>query len=202
MSDDAPTPALETAEQRRQRHAIQLRRLSEINMLAAELAAEELTRPADAAAAPTKAARSSATLNLARATRAVIQIIAMENRILDPKPDARARPRVTRADPRRALLREPLHACVQAEPDRAQLRRMIDGRLDEELESDPDHQRSPLDIINNIADEFGLKIDPVQLSDEILGIKPPPRPAVGHDGTRPSLWAPMYIPDPEPDDKT
>ena len=163
----APRTNVETDAERRARHLDMLRELAELNMQAARVAAVQVAQ-----ADPGAQAAASPTLDLARATRAVAQIIALENRIVAGEP-ARSAPATH--DPRRLPLRQALHKTADAEPDRAaraRLCRMIDDRIEEELDADPDQDLPITEALIAIADDLGLRLDCSQLPDELLGIPP------------------------------
>ena len=169
----ARTP--ETDAERRERQLAYLRELAELNMQAARFAAARIaaTRIAEQPISPDPEAQSAAspTLDLARATRAVTQIVALENRIVRGE----QAPRAPSADPRRPKLRQTLHPLAASEPTqsaRASLRRQIDESIEDALVADPDHEVPLVEILLAITDDLGLALDPATLSDEILGIAP------------------------------
>ncbi len=176
-------PPTEPDAERRDRQLAYFRELAELNMQAARIAAAEI----DAAhASGQPGATAAPTLDLARATRAVTLVVSHENRVVNGEHTRSSRAphaRTTTADPRRAVLRQPLQAAVDAAPqsDRAHLRRDLDSAIDDALADDPDAETPLIDHLMAITEEFGIALDPAKLSDEILGIEPRPRhPPPGH----------------------
>ena len=158
----------ETPHQRRVRQFAFLAELSKLNMSAARAAhdriqeAETGTDQADAA-----------TLALARASRAVSNLIGIEERLAKGEEASPLQP----GDRRRTLLREALHPLTNAEPDaprRAALRRRIDQSIDDALLTDLDDEMPLGDVAFTLAKRFGLHLDMSKVTDELLGI--PPRP--------------------------
>ncbi len=169
-----------------------LDRLAVLNMQAAEATARRIRE------APPDADIASSVLGLARASRAVAQLITASKRLEAgslgrPERPADRASRPASTDPRRAIARATLHKAAAIEPDRAlraQLRQMIDERLDEELDADPESEIRLGDIVIAISGEFGLGLRVSELTDEELGIPRPPMP--GNDipyADRPCLYA-------------
>jgi hypothetical protein len=176
-----------------------LREMAELGMNMARVAA---ARALGDGPADTDQPAADPSLAFARATRAVRQAIALEIRVAaeaaprhNPAGDlarsAPARLAVPAPDPRRPALRQALHKLAAAEPERAaraQLRRHIDERIEEELLADPDGDLPLGEAFAAICDELGLNFDASTLSDEFLAIPPTPHPPdmVRH-ATEPSL---------------
>ena len=167
-----PPPPPETDAQRRERQLAYFRRLADLNMEAAEIAAARIK---DAHDVGLDADTASPTLDLARATRAVTQAVASENRILRGEdPEA---PRAPADDPRRTPLRQALHPLANAEPSpaaRAKLRRDIDERIEEALLADPDAETPLAETLLTISDGLGLRLDPSRLPNSLLELRPAP----------------------------
>ena len=186
----APPPARapETDADRRQRQLSLTRELTELNMLAARNAAAQITaqaieRAADPAAPDETPAAHNPTLALARATRAVISIIGLENRIAAG--ERAAIPAFE--DPRGPALRKLLHPLTNAEPDpdrRRALRLRINERIDDALATDLDDDLPLAQIASVIAQEHGLYLDLTQVPDEYLD-SPAESAAYPHPPDRP-----------------
>lgn len=124
-------------------------------------------------------------INLEARIAAGVQTPARAHRAAAPKPVHRPR-----HDPRRALLREPLVDSVKAEraPGQAARLREIDEAIDEQLEADPNAERSMEYLLTTIADKLGIHIDVRKLRDEVLGMPPrKPLPEYIPDNTLPVL---------------
>lgn len=167
---------------RRTRQLAFLRELGELNMLAARDAAHRI-----AEAQPDTNEAAEATLALARATRAVTQIINVENRVAAGE---QARPAAP-DDPRRQVLRQALHPLAAKDPNPARrraLRASLDDAIEDALLADLDDDLPLAEIAIVIAEGAGLTLDLATVSDELLGIpprprheppQPPPQPAPG-----------------------
>ena len=168
-----------------------LARLAEIAMNLAEAAAEQALQdwaaPAAAPAEPEPAtpqptpapARTPRApdygLLFARLSRAVRQTIALEARIAaDHAAATRAAAPIVRppADPRRPILRRALMEATQDHPDRAQLRRDAEERLDYELLTDPERLASPADLLAIIAHDLAIDFNLAHLPDELVFATP------------------------------
>ncbi len=151
----------ETDDQIRARHRDTLREMAELGM-------RNERAPGDAEPSPS--------LTFARATHAVRQAIALEQRSLAATP---MRPRSAPPfDARRAPLRHALRTAAEAEPDRAartQLYAFIDERIDADLRDDPEGLVCIAELLFNVSEELGLTLDVAKLSNEVLGIPPVPR---------------------------
>ena len=200
---DATVPEESPAE-RRARQLAWFRRLGELGMRAAEVAAERIE---DAHAQGLDADTASPTLDLARATRAVTAAVNAENRVARGDDLEPANPRVgpTPFDSRRAPLREALYLAVNAEPTpaaRTALRRAIDRELEAALLADPAAETPIDEVLADVSDTLGIQLDYSKLSDEVIGM--PPRIYHQPPGWDPEiaggLWTPngpRPIPKPE-----
>ena len=193
LSADAQPQPEETDAESRVRQLATFRRLTELNLQAAEIAAARLR---DAATQGVAADAASATLDLARASRAAALAASQENRIRrgedpePPRPAARpAAPSRTPFDPRRAPLRAALHQAADSEPNRAAraaLRRDIDEALEQELLADPDREIPIDEVLCAVCETLDLELDPKNLSDEVLGM--PPRTYLPNLAPRPEAF--------------
>ena len=195
-------PPPEDPAERKARHLAMLRDLAELGMnlarKAAEKADEDLERD-DTQAQPGKPDHN---LTFNRHARAVRDTIALESRIASDTPSRRAPPYrpAASSDPRRPLLRRALHQAAHAEPDRAQLCRAIDERIEQELLADPAQDTPAGSVLAAISRHLDLSIDPSKLSDELLVCdhpgwnEPPPEPP--DRNSRPAARRPD---DPPPD---
>lgn len=156
----------ETAETRRDRQLDLTRELTDLNMIAARDAAHTIeTRDPDAP--DDTAAADNPTLALARATRAVISVINIENRIAAGE---LAQP-FTLEDPRGVGLRNLLHPLAKSEPDplrRRALIKRINDRIDDALGTDLDDDLPLASIAMVIASENGLTLDLAKVHDDYL----------------------------------
>jgi len=162
----------ETDDQIRARHRETLREMAELGMRNARTATDRIERnergPGDAEPSPS--------LTFARATHAVRQAIALEQRSLAATP-MRPRP-APPFDARRPPLRHALRTAAESEPDRAartQLYAFIDERIDADLRDDPEGLVCIAELLFNVSEELGLTLDVAKLSNEVLGIAPVPR---------------------------
>ena len=161
-------PLQEAPADRRDRQLDYFRRAAERAMRAIDIAGDQLEY-ANASGEP--GATASPTLDLARATRALVIAVNAENRVVAGVPA----PRAPANDRRRPLLREALHKAADAEPDskiRATLHRELDLRIEETLLTDPDSEVELPEHLCALADEFHLALDVTTLSDELLGMAP------------------------------
>lgn len=196
----APPPVSEPAAVAHARHLDMLREMAELGMRAARAATDRIV----AAPEPSDAKVADPSLTLARATHAVRQAIALEQRVRAGVTPVRPLRRLGPDDKRRAPLREALHdAAKKAEPDRAaraKLCRFIDERLDAELNDDPEGKIAINKLLEAIANQLGLVLDVAQLSDEVLGMKPrtyaPDRPLPQDDDFNATPWPPQPAPQP------
>ena len=180
-----PTRAPETPAERRARQLDQLREMTELGMAVARDAAAKATSPTPDPEAPDPG------LTFARATRAVRQAIALENRIAagDLAPIRQTRPARDPAappDPRRALLRQALHKASANQPNRAALRREIEEGIELELDADPDGEIALGEILAKLSEQAGLPFDPSTLPDHFLGLAPIPPPHLSPAAADPS----------------
>ena len=161
-------PLAEPPADRRDRQLDYFRRAADKAMRAIDIASEQL-EAAHATGEP--GATASPTLDLARATRALVSAVSAENRVVAGIPA----PRAPASDTRRPLLREALHTVADLEPNpklRHALHRNLDDRIEETLLTDPDSAVSLTHHLFALADEFDLSLDITKLSDEVLG-RPP-----------------------------
>lgn len=169
--------APETDADRRLRQLSLTRELTDLNMIAARDAAEQIIDRDPEAEAETPAA-DNPTLALARATRAVISVINIENRIAAG--ERAATPAFE--DPRGQALRKLLHPLTDAEPDAARrrtLRLRLNDRIDDALATDLDDDLPLAQIASVIAAEQGLHLDLARVPDEYLD-PPAPQPTPRH----------------------
>ena len=167
---NAPRNPRETPDHRADRQAGYFRELADLNMQAARDAARRIDE-ANAAATPEKPADTAKqTLDLSRATRAVVSAVNAENALFRKLAPARA----PVSDPRRAPLTDALHraSADRKGKARAEIRRDAETAVEEALVADPDAQITLHAHLYAIADRLGLALDPAKLSDEILGIEP------------------------------
>ncbi len=167
-----PCPLPESPNNRRARQLDYFRRVAEKAMRAVDIASEQL-EVAHATGEP--GATASPTLDLARATRALVLAVNAENAVVDGV----AAPRARADDPRRPILREALHKAADAEPDRrrrGQLRHDVDDRIEDTLVGDPDGEIPLPTHLCAIVDELGLTLDLATLSDAVMGMPPWRRP--------------------------
>lgn len=161
-----PARAPEAPDERRDRQLGVTRELTDLNMIAARDAADRIVNrdPADLADTP---AAADPTLALARATRAVTQVISLENRIAAGE----IAPSPALDDPRALALRQLLHPLVAREPDPARrraLRTRINDRIDDALGADLDDELPLAQVAFVIANENGLTLDIATIPDEYL----------------------------------
>jgi hypothetical protein len=181
ISWPAPDFAPETEAERRARQLADLREISALGMQLARAAAAQALAPEPSD--PEQPAPPDPNLAFARVTNAVRQAIALETRIaagtLARSADHPTDRSTQTPDPRRPKLRQTLHKLADAEPERAaraQLRRDIDDRIEDELQADPDAEIPIADILIAIGDDLGLRIDLSQLPYEYLVTPGAPRP--------------------------
>ena len=166
----------ESSTDRRTRQLDCFRRAADKAMRAVDIASEQL-ETAHASGEP--GATASPTLDLARATRALVVVITAENRVVAGQAPLRARA----DDPRRAILAEPLHKAAKAEPDpkaRATLHREIDERVEEILLIDPDAEIDIAEHLVTLVNGLDLVVDVTKLSDDVLGMPPRTYPQPGY----------------------
>jgi hypothetical protein len=104
-----------------------------------------------------------------RLSRSVQQTIALEARIAGDAPKAGPASRKTlRADPRWNIIREIIKIATEKHPDRNEIRREAEARLNEELQADPDQTATTRQTLQTIIDEVGIEVDYNQLPNELL----------------------------------
>ena len=142
-------------------------------------ASEPLTNPALVAAtlrAPSLRAPSIKPIGWAvlftRLVACVRDTVALEARLAGfTATDSRATDLLLRADPRRATLRDGFRHVTKNHPDRIDLLRDSNVRLDEELAADPTQKRDIPDLFFSLCDELGIEIDLARLPDVYLGFE-------------------------------
>ena len=185
----APAPAPETPDQRKARQLADLRRLGELAMQLAELAHASARRqlaapdghaPDDTTPDDTTPVARDHAVTFASMARVVRQAIAIEIRLDAPArapaaAERAARPAFRRAaspDPRRTLLRRVFADAVASDPDRAALVRDINAFIEQQIEADPDRNRTVPALVADLCDTFGIKLNLARVPDEILGMEP------------------------------
>ncbi len=160
-------PPAETTTERRERQLGYFRRAADAAMRAIDIASDQL-EAAHITGEP--GATASPTLDLARATRALVIAVNAENRAIAGQAPLRA----PADDRRRVLLREELCKAAKHEPDpkrRGILYREIEERVEETLLADPDAEIETAFHLGAIADQLHLTIDLTKIPDEILGLR-------------------------------
>ncbi len=187
-----PTPPLteDDPAERKSRHLALAQNIQQMAMTltrsAFDNAAAQLQSPeAQRAPGPGQARPVDHALAFTRLARTVQAAMILEARAAHD--DLARRPRPTFApatatpatpDSRRPLLRQALHRAVKADPDssaaeRAQRRREIDAKIDQELTADPARHHQAADLLVKLSAGLAIHLDPKDLSDDLLGLPPP-----------------------------
>ncbi len=192
----APAPTPDAAAERTAHHLAVCRELIDLGMVltraAAAKALQEWSVPEPQAGDPPNPTPEPAQpeppatprriadpgLLFARLSRAVRQAVALECRVAADAAAAANPVRASRvaADPRRPILRGVLADITTNQPDRAQLRRDLNERLDAELETDPDQERPLADLYTTVCQELGLDPDYSAMPDATLALFLPENP--------------------------
>ena len=173
------TPTDLEAAERRARHLDLVQETQEVAanlMRAAAAKAERALAQDDPPDAPKSAPRQDPVLAVTRLIRILHHAIALENRVANgdtARPRRTFRP-VPPPDARRDLFRSEFQRLFRNRKFSDQARRMreVDERIEAVLESDPAKQIAPLDLLEAIAADLHIKLEPKWLSDEVLGMPP------------------------------
>jgi hypothetical protein len=148
--------------------------LAELGMqLARAIAAkalQDLAPPEPAQPEPAQPQKPAAdpALAFARITRAVRQCIALEAHLMAGSPQGRPKPQRPPPDPRRATLQNIFETVLRTNPNRAELKRETNERLETQLATDPDGNISIPDIFYTIVNDLGIELDLANIPDETL----------------------------------
>jgi len=148
--------------------------LAELGMqLARAIAAKALQdlappEPAQPEPAPSPKPAADPALAFARITRAVRQCIALEAHLMAGSPQGRPKPQRPAPDPRRAPLQNIFETVLRTNPNRAELKRETNERLETQLATDPDGNISIPDIFYTIVNDLGIELDLANIPDETL----------------------------------
>jgi hypothetical protein len=187
------------------------RELAELAMELAQLAAAKARTslaeaPHAANTGPERAAaplpRTPKTIDPAvlftRLSRAVQQAVALEARIAGDAPAARqtktppASTKTLRADPRWTIIRDIIKIALEKNPDRREIQREAEARLQEELQADPEQTLTTRQTLQTIIDDVGIEVDYHQLPDELLHpLLPPGFETMPIDHLVPPDWEPV-----------
>ncbi len=183
----------ETTAERHARQQAQCRRLAELGMRLAELAAQRTEQvlaeqpPATEhpSEPPTPRAPHPASL-FAHLSSAVRQAIKLEERIVTGAIRAQA-------DPRRATLRIAIREATQDRSGRRRLREEADELLETELALDPDGTTPLPDLLATICEDLGFELDYEKLASSLAAAAPHPPPETEPAWSQPG-WAPHRRP--------
>jgi hypothetical protein len=200
----SPAERTEEPEERRARHLRMCRQLTEISMELAHLAAARAGLAAAAAAGePESTTRpppgtTDPAMLFIRLSRSVQQSLALEARIAGDTAKAsqtairQASRNTLRGDPRWNTIREIIKIATEKHPDRNEIRREAEARLQEELQADPEQSATTRATLQVIIDDVGIEVDYHQLPDELLLPLLPPGFANGPiDHLLPPDWQPV-----------
>jgi hypothetical protein len=150
-------------------------------------------RPAVPAASTASYKPTDPAVLFTRLAAVVRDCIALESRLATGAAEAprASTPRAStpRADPRRALLREAFGLVTKNHPDRAQLNREANTRLDEHLEADPEQTIEIGYVLIDICEELGIELDLAKIPNKYL-FRPDAMVNQGKDAPDPRATSP------------
>jgi hypothetical protein len=140
---------------------------------------------------------SDAAVLFIRLSRSVQQAVALEARIAGDAPAGRqtktpASTKTLRADPRWTIIRDIIKIALEKNPDRREIQREAEARLQEELQADPEQTLTTRQTLQTIIDDVGIEVDYHQLPDELLHpLLPPGFETMPIDHLVPPDWEPV-----------